>query len=176
MINLINNVYRSYKFRKKNGKGINKKITLKNEKYISLGKNCNIGENSYLLCYDNYLCQNFSPQLKIGDNFHATRQITIQCCNNIKIGNNVLAGSNVFIVDYNHGVYIPSGNIGYLSNRLEPQSVIIEDDVWIGQNVIILPGVTVGKGAIVGAGSIVTKNVLAYSVVAGNPAKIIKTL
>ena len=50
------------------------------------------------------------------------------------------------------------------------------DDVWIGMNVIILKGVTVGEGAIVGAGSVVTRDVPAWTVVAGNPAKVVKTL
>ena len=50
------------------------------------------------------------------------------------------------------------------------------DDVWIGMNVIILKGVTVGEGAIVGAGSVVTKDVPAWTVVAGNPARVVKVL
>jgi len=52
--------------------------------------------------------------------------------------------------------------------------IILEEDVWIGANVSILSGVTIGRGAIVGAGSVVTKNIEKYSIVAGNPAKIIK--
>lgn len=52
----------------------------------------------------------------------------------------------------------------------------IDKDVWIGAGVIILPGVTIGQGAIIGAGSVVTKDVGAHSIVAGNPAKVIKML
>lgn len=54
--------------------------------------------------------------------------------------------------------------------------VVIEDDVWIATDVVILPGVTIGRGAIIGAGSIVTKDVPAKSVVAGNPARLIRNL
>lgn len=56
----------------------------------------------------------------------------------------------------------------------EAKKVIIKDDVWIGSNVIILPGVTIESGAIIGAGSVVTKDVLKNTIVAGNPAKVIK--
>lgn len=52
--------------------------------------------------------------------------------------------------------------------------VIICDDVWVGANSVILPGITIGKGAVVGAGSVVTKDVPAYAIVMGNPAKIKK--
>ena len=56
---------------------------------------------------------------------------------------------------------------------IEP--VIIEDDVWLGRNVVIMPGVHIAKGAIVGAGAVVTKDVPAYAVVGGVPAKIIQS-
>jgi acetyltransferase-like isoleucine patch superfamily enzyme len=59
-------------------------------------------------------------------------------------------------------------------NEYENKPIVIEDNVWIGCNVIILKGVTIGAGSIVAAGSIVTKNVPADSIVAGNPAKVIK--
>ena len=60
--------------------------------------------------------------------------------------------------------------------NIEVSPTIIEDDAWIGVNVIILKGLTIGKGAIIGAGSVVTKNVPPMTLVAGNPAKVIKEL
>ncbi len=57
----------------------------------------------------------------------------------------------------------------------EEKPVVIEDDVWIGSRVTILPGVTIGRGSVVGAAAVVTKDVPPYSVVAGNPAKVVKT-
>ena len=59
---------------------------------------------------------------------------------------------------------------------MTPKRVKIGSNVWIGSNVTILPGVEIGDGAVVGAGSVVTKNVPEYSIVAGNPAKVIKTI
>jgi carbonic anhydrase/acetyltransferase-like protein (isoleucine patch superfamily) len=53
-------------------------------------------------------------------------------------------------------------------------SIVIEDDVWVGANVVILPGVTVGRGSVIGAGAIVTKDIAPYSICAGNPARVIR--
>ena len=90
----------------------------------------------------------------------------------LKIGNNVQTGPNVSIYAYNHNFIrkdIPFDEQGYTD-----ADVVIEDDVWIGANSIILPGVKIGKGCIVGAGSVVTKNLPDYSICVGNPAKAIK--
>jgi acetyltransferase-like isoleucine patch superfamily enzyme len=51
--------------------------------------------------------------------------------------------------------------------------VIVDDDVWLGYNVTVLPGVTIGKGSVIGAGSVVTKNIPPYSIAVGNPCKVI---
>jgi acetyltransferase-like isoleucine patch superfamily enzyme len=53
-------------------------------------------------------------------------------------------------------------------------SIAIEDDVWIGANAVILPGVTIGRGAVIGAGSVVTKDVAPYTICAGNPARVMR--
>lgn len=62
-----------------------------------------------------------------------------------------------------------------LQGKDKLRSISIEDDVWIGARAIILPGVTIAKGSIVGAGSVVTKSFPPYSVIAGNPARIVKS-
>lgn len=91
----------------------------------------------------------------------------------VYIGNDVMMGPNCVILTRNHAfdrTDIPMIDQGYT----EPKPVTIEDDVWIGQNVIILPGRHIGKGAIIGGGSVVTHDVQEYDIVAGNPAKRIK--
>ena len=88
----------------------------------------------------------------------------------IKIGNNVIFGPKTTIWTYNHdykGSHLPYGGPDILGK------VEIEDNVWVGMNAIILPGVTIGEGAIIGAGSVVTKDVPKFSIVGGNPIKII---
>lgn len=94
----------------------------------------------------------------------------------ILIQNNVVMGPNVTIMAGNHnykeiGQYIINVK---QKNPTDDEDVIIEEDVWIGCNVIILKGVTIHRGAIVGAGSVVIKDVSPYSIVGGNPAKHIK--
>lgn len=92
----------------------------------------------------------------------------IACFNRISIGDEVAIGENVTIRDSdNHYLY----RKGYIQSK----PIIIDDHVWIGMDSIVLKGVHIGKGSIVAAGSVVTKDVPEKCVVAGNPAKIIRT-
>jgi len=90
-----------------------------------------------------------------------------------KIGKDVIMGREVIIISKNHK-YSDSTKPIHLQGYEQVRPVIIEDDVWIGTRVIILPGRRIGRGAVIGAGSVVTKDVPPYAVVGGNPAKILK--
>ena len=116
--------------------------------------------------------QELHPNVSIGKEVRVTEKLIIQCAGKIEIGNNVLIARNVFMVDYNHGLNPENGN--YLDNLLKVDEITIGDGVWIGNNVIILPGVHIGEKAIIGAGSVVTHNVAEYTMVAGNPATVKK--
>lgn len=117
--------------------------------------------------------QCFNPKLIIGNhcNFGAFNHIT--CINKIVIGDGVLTGKWVTITDNSHG----TTSMECLQIRPANRKLISKGpkNVWVGDKVTILPGVTIGEGAVVAANAVVTKDVLAYCVVAGNPAKIIKT-
>jgi len=105
---------------------------------------------------------------------------------NLNIGDRVLIGHNSSIFDCDthplnagdrHEQYlqiITKGHPAEIDLREEP--VTIDDDVWIGCNVVVLKGVTIGRGAVIGAGSIVTHSVPPYALVAGNPARVIREL
>ncbi|RYE56137.1 MAG: acyltransferase, partial [Sphingobacteriales bacterium] len=86
----------------------------------------------------------------------------------ISIGNNVIIAQNVVISALNHGYQDISTPIG--QQPVTTAKITIEDDCWIAANAVITAGVTIGKHSVVAAGSVVTKNVPAYSVVAGSPA------
>jgi len=96
----------------------------------------------------------------------------------VYIGKNVSIAPNVMLITdscANNGEEI--NRIKYVKDSLtKKEKIIIEDEVWIGANVTILPGVTIGRCSIIGAGSVVTKNVEAYSIYAGIPAKKIRDL
>lgn len=112
-----------------------------------------------------------SSHLHIGDNSGIGKESSIQ--GEVYIGKNVMIGPKCTIYTRNHEfsrVDKPMIEQGFSQSK----AVIIEDDVWIGSNVIILPGRRIGKGSIVGAGSVVTKDIPQYAIVGGNPAKIIK--
>jgi acetyltransferase-like isoleucine patch superfamily enzyme len=98
-----------------------------------------------------------------------------QCCTffwrgGIEIGNDVFIGPKVNLITINHDVNPDNRSATY------GRRIVIEDKVWIGINSTILPGVIIGYGAIVGAGSVVTKNVEPMTIVAGNPARVVKKI
>ena len=131
--------------------------------FKSCGKNVNIGKGAR---FGN------GKFIEIGENSGIGMYAKVP--NNIKIGKDVMMGLNVTIFNSNHAydrLDIPMVKQGY---KVAPRNVI-EDDVWIGTNVIILAGRNIAKGTIVAAGSVVTKDFPAYSIIGGNPAKLIKS-
>ena len=120
----------------------------------------------------------FNPpeNIEIGSHVYFGANCVIQSVHgDIRIGDHVMFGPGVHIHGGNHKIDDVDGYMDEATKRYgDDPPVVISDDVWIGANAIILPGVTVGVGAVVGAGSVVTHDVEPYSVVAGNPAKILR--
>lgn len=116
------------------------------------------------------LCTGEEGRLTIGNGTHINYGVSVGATRSVEIGNRVRLGPYTRIVDSDfHDVY----------NRAlpaVPRPVVIEDDVWVGMNAVILPGVRIGKASIVGTGSVVTKDVPPYTVVGGIPAKVLRQL
>lgn len=141
---------------------------------VSIGRGSSVRMFTTLIVKDKPGRNGISSSLRIGENTYIGENNNIRAAGGIiVIGNNCLISQHISIVASNHG--IKRGQLiieqGWPENK---KDVIIEDDVWIGANSVILPGVTIHKGAVIGAGSIVTKDIPEYAIVAGNPAKIIK--
>jgi len=109
---------------------------------------------------------------RIGDHAYLNFLRTILDNNEVRIGNHAMIGPGVQIYTAAHPLQADARNEGWEVAK----PVVIEDDVWIGGSAILLPGVTVGRNAVVGAGAVVTRSVPADTVVAGNPAKIIRRI
>ena len=144
-------------------------------------KNINVGDGSwfsdwfYLTAWNAYGDKPLEPELAIGAHCIFGSFNHISCANKIVIGDYCMTGKWVTITDNNHG------NTDAASLEVAPAHreivskgpVLIGKNVWIGDKVAILPGVSIGDGAVIAANAVVTKSVPARCVVAGNPARII---
>lgn len=149
-------------------------LYLVNGKDIVIGSDTIIGRGSFLTAIASSQYTN-TPKIIIGDGCIFGPDSHITAVNLVKIGNGVRTGKSILITDNSHGGPVINFNIPPDNREIFSKgSVIIEDNVWIGEKVAIIPNVKVGYGAIIGANSVVTKDVPPYCVVGGVPAKIIR--
>lgn len=149
------------------------KIELNNPHCISVGNNVGIGKGTYLGPVTEYAGIPYNPRILIGDDTWVGKNCSIAAINKVEIGKHVLFAGHVHITDHSHGYEDTSQPITP-QKLLCKGPVIIEDDCWLGFSCEILSGVHIGKHCIVAARSVVTKDVPPYSIVAGNPARIVK--
>lgn len=148
-------------------------VNINNPQSVFLGSKVGIGANTFLGPVVEYAGIVYNPKIIIGDGTWIGKNCSIAAINKVKIGKNVLFAGSVHITDHSHGYED-------ILNPIAPQPlitkgpVIIEDNCWLGFGCEILSGVHIGEHSIVAARAVVTKNVPAYSIVAGNPAKIVK--
>jgi acetyltransferase-like isoleucine patch superfamily enzyme len=148
------------------------------EKFMTIGNNFYAGYGLRMDAISNYEKQNFEPKILIGNNVSIQSNCHLGSINKIVIEDGVMIASNVYISDHSHGNLSSLDMIETPSKRdlISKGPVIIRKNVWIGDSVCILSGVTIGENAIIGANAVVTKDVPSNSIVAGIPAKIIKQL
>ncbi|HCJ08363.1 MAG TPA: acyltransferase [Lachnospiraceae bacterium] len=154
-----------------------KNLRIKGGRYITIGDHFHAGRDLIIEAWDEYEGVHYCPEISIGDNVTFTSYDQISCIDKVVIGNGVLFGNNVFVSDNGHGDAERKSDLPPARRQLFSKApVIIRDNVWIGRNVSVMSGVTIGEGAIIGANSVVTHDVEAYTVVAGTPAKVIRKL
>ncbi len=146
--------------------------------YVTCLGNFNAQDRNRVEAIDRHRDQVFNPTIIFGNNVSMEYDCHIGCVNRIEIHENVLIASRVYISDHSHGA------TSYEDLSIPPNSrliyskgaVVIQRDVWIGEGACILPGVTIGHNSIIGANSVVTRDIPPYSIAAGCPAKVIKTI
>lgn len=165
------------KFLDKNIRLIRFPIVLRGKKYIDFGHNLTTG---YWCRFEVFPKDNQNyRRIIFGNNIQVNDFVHISAINHVDIGDNCLLASHVYISDNSHGLYIGTPNDSDpntppTQREYITKAVHIGSNCWIGEGVIILPGVTIGSGCIIGAHSVVNKYIPDNSIAAGTPAKIIK--
>ena len=152
---------------------------------MHVGDDVSIGPGSFLIAQTYYPSeimqhparpmpvQQFDPRIVIGNRVTATGGLTLSAMQRIVIEDDVMFAANVIVMDGLHGFQNANEPYKYQPMwRIAP--VAIERGCWIGQNVVIMPGVTIGELAIVGANSVVTRDIPARCIAFGNPARVVK--
>ena len=111
-------------------------------------------------------------KINIDDDVSIGSHVIMIAAGGIKIGSRTMIGHGTKLISAGHNIPAKKGQMRFSGAFLD--EIIIENDVWIGTQVVILPGVRIGEGAIVAAGAVVTKEVRPFSIVGGVPAKLIR--
>lgn len=138
---------------------------------IILGSNVTIAKGSILICTG--VISNLGEGIQIGNNSAVGAQSFLGGQGGITIGNDVIMGPHVRIFSENHNMQ--QVDVVIRKQGESRKGVVIGDNCWIGAGVTILDGVTIGEGAVIAAGSVVTRNVPAFAVSGGVPAKVLKS-
>lgn len=177
---IVSSVNRAAYYRKrfkKLGKStlLGKGVSFLNPEDISIGQNCNIQKGCVIESW-HFPYLNSYGDITIGNMCDIGEYSHITSINRIIIGDNLLTGRFVLITDNTHGLSDYSDLIipPVCRKVISKGPVIIGDNVWLGDKVSVLPGVTIGDGAIIAANAVVTHDIPPYSLAAGVPARIIK--
>jgi serine acetyltransferase len=163
--------YGLFKLLKNSNVRLEKGVEIRGFDSLQIGKDVIIGSQSLINC-GGFEWSEYKGMISIGDHSYIGPHSVLLGAGEIEIGKDVLIGPGVFIASHGHMF-----NETAVSMREQPTKfakISIEDDVWIGSNAVILPGIKIGRGSIVGAGAVVSKNIPSYSIAVGIPARVIK--
>ena len=145
-------------------------IRLVGERRIAVGDDVYVGAGCWLQTLEG---PGYAGELVVGDGTAIAGSCVLSAAVSVRVGRRVLFARNVYVSDHIHAYEDRTQAVldqGF--ERLDP--VVIGDGAWLGQNVVVCPGVTIGSGAVVGANSVVTEDVPAYSLAVGAPARIVR--
>ncbi len=153
------------------GSSIGKPLLLTGQQQVEIGKNVSIWTMARIEALNIAAAK---TRIKIGDDTVIQPFVHIGAVDSIEVGSECLFASHVYITDHDHE-WRDINVSPRKSQNVISSPVKIGDQVWLGERVMVLKGVTIGDRAIVGAGAIVTSDIPAYSVAVGSPAKVVKT-
>lgn len=131
-----------------------------------------IGKTGKNICVEQPFRCDYGTNIEVGENFYSNYNLTILDVAKVTIGDNAMFAPNVSIFTAGHPVHPDSRNSGYEYGI----QVTIGNNVWIGGNVVINPGVHIGNNVVIGAGSVVTKDIPDNKIAAGNPCRVIREI
>lgn len=168
---------------------IRRPFYVRGKRNISFGHGITIGRSARIEAFG----QTGEINIRFGEGVQINDYVHIGSVRSVTIGDRALIAGRVFISDHNHGIYndksvkVFSKTHGETSRRgmsqpseppadraLSVASVVIGDDVWLGEGVCVLPGVTIGEGSVVGANAVVTRDIPPGCIAVGNPAKVVR--
>ena len=156
-------------------KKVGKNVFVRKHLKVTAPQGISIGDNSRMGIYCRLECYESNGKLgniNIGHTTNMGNFCTVLCGADVNIGNYTRFASFVTVMSESHGTNPEKGI--YHKQDLVCKEVNIGEYCWLGEKVIVMPGVTIGDWSIVGAGSLVTRDIPAYSIAVGNPAKVIK--
>jgi lipopolysaccharide O-acetyltransferase len=147
--------------------------------HMRIGRNFNAGDHLWLEAVTTYAGQPHSPRLLLGNDINLSDSVHIACLHRIHVGDGLLAGSHVLISDHTHGIYSgpgqsPPDTLPSARPLHSAGDITIGHNVWLGDNVCVLAGATIGDGAIIGANSIVRGAIPSATVAVGAPARVVR--
>ena len=157
----------------KNDSIVLKPLKISNQQYIVIGKSVKIYENARIECYGTFKEQALNPKLIINNNVIINNNFTALIADECSIGENTIIAHNVSIINENHGIDLAIG-VPFHEQVLTTRPITIGKNCWIGCNVVLIPGASLGDNCVVGAGAVVNKTFPSNTMIAGVPAKIIK--
>jgi len=148
-------------------------------RFITIGDGFIAGQMLWIEAVQGWAGVTYEPVIEIGNHVTCSQSVHIAAIARVTVGDGVMFGSRIHVTDHGHGRYQgeeqDSPNIRPTLRQLAPgKAVLIERNVWLGDGVVVLPGVTIGEGTIVGANSVVSRDLPAGVIAVGSPAAPIK--
>lgn len=147
--------------------------------FIEIGEDFSAESDLWIEAITHHGDQVFTPRIRIGSHARVSRSVHIAATNSVEIGDHVLIGSKVLIIDHNHGQYSTQPTSPEFPPSQRPldgdRKVTIGCNVWLCDGVVVTPGSTIGDGSVIGANSVVHGTIPAFSIASGIPATVRKT-